>query len=246
MTTRDTQNHGEGSSRAGEQLVTMSETAGRLSLCERTVRTLRPWLTGRFRSAPVFATAHLEDKTADMMRFDLKRAEVDPTDANGRVRDFHALRHTFVSNVVRAGATVKEAQALARHATPDITFRVYSHVQRHDLARVLANVPAIGAPKTSSTEVARKTGTDGADSVEGCQQKRQHSPHRDTPDDAAPCREVEARVVSTRNPKSAATAVLCPTLPHDAANGMARPAGIEPATVGLEIRCSIQLSYGRS
>ena len=32
---------------------------------------------------------------------------------------------------------------------------------------------------------------------------------------------------------------------HERKRGVARPAGLEPATYALEVRCSIQLSYGR-
>ncbi|MFH5804676.1 hypothetical protein [Alienimonas sp. DA493] len=35
-------------------------------------------------------------------------------DAAGRVLDFHALRHTFVTNLARSGVHPKHAQALAR------------------------------------------------------------------------------------------------------------------------------------
>jgi len=42
-------------------------------------------------------------------------------DSAGRVADFHALRHTYVSRLVRSGANAKVAQNLARHSTPTLT-----------------------------------------------------------------------------------------------------------------------------
>ncbi|MFW5690732.1 MAG: tyrosine-type recombinase/integrase, partial [Planctomycetota bacterium] len=49
-------------------------------------------------------------------------------DDRGRVVDFHALRHTFISNLARAGVHPRNAQALARHSTIDLTMNVYTHV----------------------------------------------------------------------------------------------------------------------
>ena len=53
------------------------------------------------------------------------------------VLDFHALRHSFASAVVAAGATPKEAQELMRHSTPTLTFAVYAHAGSAALAGVV-------------------------------------------------------------------------------------------------------------
>lgn len=102
---------------------------------------LRQWLAIRLRKALVFATMRLAEKTAKMIAFDLGRAGIAECDANGQVADFHALRHTFISRVVRAGATVTEAQRLARHSSPVMTFGLYAHATAHELARVVASMP---------------------------------------------------------------------------------------------------------
>ena len=39
--------------------------------------------------------------------------------------DFHALRTTYINLVIASGATVPEAQELARHHTPALTIGVY-------------------------------------------------------------------------------------------------------------------------
>ncbi len=63
------------------------------------------------------------------------------TDSQGRVVDFHGLRHTFISQVVQSGASVKVAQELARHSTPTLTIGLYTHTRRVDLAAALEDLP---------------------------------------------------------------------------------------------------------
>jgi hypothetical protein len=79
------------------------------------------------------------------------------------VADFHALRHTYFSRIVRSGATAKAAQALARHSTVTLTLGRYAHVGLYDLAAAVNDLPAIVPPSSrsnASVGVLRATGTD--------------------------------------------------------------------------------------
>ena len=82
-------------------------------------------------------------KTSKMMRLDLERAGVPYVDAEGRVADFHANRHTFITNLCRAGVAPKVAQSLARHSTITLTMDVYSHA---DSGERIAAVRSLLAP----------------------------------------------------------------------------------------------------
>lgn len=61
-------------------------------------------------------------------------------DSDGRFADFHALRHTFVSNVVRTGAHLKTSQDLARHSTAALTAR-YTHSVAEDQIDAIQALP---------------------------------------------------------------------------------------------------------
>ncbi len=140
---------------------------------------LRPWMAHKPAGRPVFA---LPDRTADMMRLDLRRARawwiratVDPDerrerrrsdfltyhDGNGAVCDFHSLRGTFITALIRSGASVREAQELARHSDPKLTMNTYTRLGVHDLAGALDRLPAVQSPRPES-ETMRATGTDDA------------------------------------------------------------------------------------
>jgi len=102
--------------------------------------------------------------TAKMLQSDLRRARAqwimetpDPAerrqrrasdflaeaDSSGRVADFHALRVSFITELVRGGASVKVAQTLARHSDPKLTLNVYTRLGVHDLAGGLDALPPV-------------------------------------------------------------------------------------------------------
>ena len=60
-------------------------------------------------------------RSAERIRADLEAAEIPYEEESGRVVDVHALRATFVSNLVRPGASPKLVQTLARLSTPQLT-----------------------------------------------------------------------------------------------------------------------------
>ncbi|MBI2505057.1 MAG: tyrosine-type recombinase/integrase [Candidatus Latescibacteria bacterium] len=74
--------------------------------------------------------------TAQAVYADLERAGIPPWTPQGKV-DFHALRVAFINQVIDSGATVKEAQTLARHSTPDLTMNVYGRTRPERLAETV-------------------------------------------------------------------------------------------------------------
>jgi len=93
-----------------------------------------------------------------MLRADLDAAGITYRDGSGRVIDFHAMRHTFISNIVRSGASVKVCQELPRHRDPKLTLGVYTHLQVADKTKALNSLPSM-KPDRPERQVARATGT---------------------------------------------------------------------------------------
>src|SRR5262249_2608782 len=82
---------------------------------------------------------------AEMLRVDLAAAKIPYRDTANRVADFHALRHTFISNLAAGGVHPKTAQVLARHSTITLTMDRYSHIGRAADAQALNALPNLDA-----------------------------------------------------------------------------------------------------
>jgi len=125
------------------------------------IAVLTPWLAQKPSGKPVWAGRWAERKDgAKMLRVDLKAAGIAHEDEEGRVVDFHSLRHTFASRLARAGVSVQQAKELMRHSDVNLTMNVYTHLQLHDTSAAISSLPGIGATKDDGRESLKATGTD--------------------------------------------------------------------------------------
>ena len=128
------------------------------------VERLKPWLADRSTPLAISPAPQLlwpgswNRHAAKMLRKDLQTAEIEFSDANGRVFDFHALRHQYISSLADAGVHPRTAQELARHSSIELTMKRYTHLA---MRNVIGAVDSIPEPRTKSNSKAKATGTDG-------------------------------------------------------------------------------------
>lgn len=98
-------------------------------------------------SAPLLPCPHYSNM-ARMLARDAAAAGI--AAPPGMVIDFHALRHTFITSLARAGVHIKTAQRLARHKTIAMTMAVYTQLNLVDDTSGLAKLPDLSAPDKAS------------------------------------------------------------------------------------------------
>ena len=102
-------------------------------------------------------------------------------DSRGKVLDFHAIRHTYISGIVAGNASVKVAQELARHSTARLTVDRYSHIGTQEKVEALDGVRLGTLPQNGMhiwQHTARETVQSGAT---GCEQPQCATKNADDP-----------------------------------------------------------------
>jgi integrase len=164
---------------------------------------LRAWLAGFDPGERVFTG--IAKGTARMLRSDLaaaraawqKAAKQEPSpvqeqmkasdfllyrDRQGHVADFHSLRVLFISRVVASGASVKEAQTLARHSTPVLTMNTYSRATLLDVARGVSGLGDLLTRKPNSPHAGQPMPERGATDESASLPRRSVDVHADVHD----------------------------------------------------------------
>lgn len=82
------------------------------------------------------------------------------TSGEGRKADFHVPRTTYITALVKVGASVKVAQELARHSDPNLTINAYKQVGIDVLAEALDGLYGDPTSEPPQAEAMKATGPD--------------------------------------------------------------------------------------
>ncbi len=85
-------------------------------------------------------------------------------DSQNRFADFHANRHTFITNLSKAKVSPKLAQELARHSDIRLTLGIYTHTDLDEKQRAVESLPKpweyIGSKSKSESDINRQSEAD--------------------------------------------------------------------------------------
>ena len=150
--------------------------------------------------------------------------------ARGEFLDFHSFRSSFITSLVEAGATIKQVQLLARHKDAETTLKHYIKIKdRSELAGVVVDMPAL----MNTPENGNKKGVqEGVQNIQGVQegvQKLEALGYLESLQES----EIESLTILQGVDSSEVKGVL----PR---KREVRPAGIEPATLDLGSRTTLE------
>ena len=98
----------------------------------------------------------------------LKAAKIIKVDTQGRVVDFHSLRHTFCTNLHRAGVPQREAMELMRHSDPRLTASTYTDASLLSLKSAVEKLTVL--PPQMAPQILGARGQSVAQHVADCPQ----------------------------------------------------------------------------
>ncbi len=104
-----------------------------------------------------FPTLPKKDVGAELIKHDLELANIPYIDDFGKVADFHALRHSYISALASSGVHPSTAQALARHSTITLTMDRYTHSLIDSQKSAIESLPQLRSIEANQH---RQTGTD--------------------------------------------------------------------------------------
>lgn len=116
------------------------------------VEILKSWIIGKPRNAKLWPGNWASSRGGSkLMKQALKSAEIQ-YEVDGRKADFHALRYTFITNLIKAGESPAYVQRLARHSDINLTYRVYTDLGLEDLYHGLLRGGQTSTSHTNGTQ----------------------------------------------------------------------------------------------